>query len=65
MAKLSGDAVIFRFAYSLWKRLDAWVHLDPQSYLASHRELHGARRCFGLVPHKLYDLAQPDYARTA
>jgi hypothetical protein len=44
MAQFSGHAVI---AYSLWRRLDAWVHLDPQA-----TESYMKRRdALGFAPH--------------
>src|SRR5262245_2429978 len=41
-----------KFAYSLWRRLDAWVHLD--SHLIWQATERYVERCdaFGLVPHE-------------
>jgi hypothetical protein len=53
MAKFSGHAVIFRSsAYSLWRRLDTGIHLDPHLIWQATESYVERRDAFGLVPHK-------------
>src|SRR5262245_27779351 len=40
-----------KFAYSLWRRLDAWVHLDPHLIWQATESYVEGRDAFGLVPH--------------
>src|SRR5262245_13106250 len=41
-----------KFADSLWRRLNAWVHLDPHLIRQSAESYMERRDAFGLVPHK-------------
>src|SRR5262245_33340471 len=41
-----------KFADSLWRRLDAWVHLDPHLIWQATESYMERRDAFGLVPHE-------------
>src|SRR5262245_1003370 len=49
-----------KFAYILWRRLDAWVHLDPHLIRQATESYMERRDAFGLVPHECSLLLQ-DY----
>ena len=65
-AKILGDAVIFRSSPTVFG--DGWMpgSTSTRNLIWQATESYMERGdAFGLVPHKLYDIAQPDYARTA
>src|SRR5262245_34068443 len=47
-----------KFAYSLWRRLDAWVHLDPHLIWQATESYMEHGDAFGLVPHE-FSLLHP------
>jgi hypothetical protein len=47
-----------KFTYRLWRRLDAWVHLDPHLIWQATESYMERRDAFGLVPHECSFLFQ-------